>query len=941
MRNKKEIAQEIFKIIKEDSKAAFTFFHNLKEKNETEIFVDLANVGVFNKEQLPRIERTSRGYTQPLWAQSIYLEYVANHVRENHLKRDDIVVKTLLEVLINLTANKENSTVVSSVFKSFSLLPSDVITCEEISIFFRYATYEKGKDIILEYAIHEGFDNFLDTINDNLHSRNTFKCWVRELFGSRDEKNSFGTREDLLFFDNYKLREFEKKHFNLEELHSRGRSFLIHDSLDVFELLLNNLLISEGVDEGSTYWRPAIEEHVQNRFHNSAQSVYVGVLFKLINFLSKNEKAQVDKIKSLMDSKFITANRIYIALVTDNPTIYCINECAEKIIAYGLSFHIRHEAYHFFHTHFSCIEINVQEKILDAIEVINEDEYANDENEKIQFIAWSKIRWLQAIKDSGNERAKKLFEKYFKITKNEAEHPDFSSYMSGGWVGPTSPWSKEDFSKAEPLGILNQLKQFEKTDDFRSPTKEGLSRTLEDYVVEDPMKISVLVDQLDELDPIYVSAIFDGYAKAWSEKKHTPVKRLLEKIKEIIGNEKFFKKFLIKESKELWTVNSTLRFIKTGVRDDENAFDPDLNDLCFEVIKLIAEKVKPTGDYVSPADAYTRAINEPRGVLFETAILWALREARLAGDNKELVSQAWMALYGLIKEPLESKALNEISLHALIGAYYRQFLFLNRAWLLENLNLIAPIEDKYEPLWVAFMEGFGYVTAFIKDVYVKLYDYGILLKFLRYESSGAEKDSRLDRLQGRVVELSLIAYVLGVEELDTGIMGEIIKSREPFEWKKLINSIVPITGNDPKNEHKDRVKLLISKLLNEYQNSSDEKSFNEHFSNVSGLLEVIDDIEDENVKTIIGISSRNSEGSWSLSDLIDFLHDYRRDKPVVVGKLFKEILTHSSSVPTYPEDKIRAIFESIKSSGDTILFSEICRFYEDSYPGYKGLDGLR
>ncbi|MCB0422977.1 MAG: hypothetical protein KDD61_18395, partial [Bdellovibrionales bacterium] len=917
MRTKKEFAQEIFKIIKDDTQASFSFFTELKDKNEIDIFIDLADIGVFDEEQLPKIEKTEKGYTQPFWAQAIYLEFLATYIRENNLSKDDPIVKKLLDVLSQLVENKENSTVVRSVFKSFSLLPARVITCDNVSKFFEYVSYDKRRNVILEYAVHEGFDSILETVANNNHDRSVFMCWLNEFFGRRAEKSGYGPREDLLFFDDYKLKEFDKKHFVLDEVCSSGRTFLIYDAVTVFSELLTCFLSSNDVDENSVYWRPAVEDHAQNRFHNSAQSVYVGALFKLINYLSKKEGAKNELVPSLMDSKYKSKNRIYIAVVSDNSDLYSIDECARKILEYGLSHHIKHEAYQFLEKHFSRLDKEIQNEVLDAIEALHEDDYAKDESEKSLFAAWRKIRWLQAIKDSGNDRALDLFESSYKITGNVAEHPDFSTYMSGGWVGPKSPWTKEEFAKAEPQVILEKLKTFENDDDFRGPTKEGLSRTFEDYIIEDPIKISSIVDSLNELEPIYISSVYDGFAKAWKDKKHVPIERLLKSYKKLLENETFCKEFTVKESKALWTVNSVLRFIKSGVRDDDNAFDPSVNPLCYEIIEILVEKVKPTGDYVSPADAYTRAINEPRGVLFETAILWALREARLAGENKDGIERAWKKLYVLIKEPLESKAIDEISLHALIGAYYRQFLYLNNSWVLDNLDLVAPNEQDCEALWVAFMEGFGYVSAFVTDMYKKLFEHGILLKFLRYEPEGDEKDSRLDRLQGRVVELSLIAYVLGVEELDNGIMGEVINDCEPMEWRKLVNSIVPITGSDKKPEHRDRIRLLMKKLFETYESTPNKESLNEHFSGVARLLSIADNIEDENVKAIVKIAAKNSEGFWDLSDIVEYLHKFKDTNPKAIGLLFVEALNATKGgVPTYPEDKIREIFEAVKASGE-------------------------
>ncbi len=934
MRNKKQVANEILGIIKKDLKTAFTFFAELKEIN---IFLDLAEVGAFDRSLLPSIEKKDNGYIHHMWPQAIYLEFIANHIQKEKLDGSSQIVQKYLEILTGLTVDTENTTVVNSIFKCFSLLPAKVISCEEIQRFFRYISYEGSRNVVLEYIVHDGFDRVMETVLDNCHDINIFKCYLKELFGARSKKLSYGTDENLLFFNEHRMQEFRKTHFNLEKLYNE-RKYLIKGAVSVFNELLLEVLANEDIDESTQHWRPAVEDHGQNRYHDSAQSIYTGFLFKTLNFLSLEGEHQED-IERLSKSEYISLNRIYIALVTENPDLYNINNCAKKLLSYGLSSSLKYEGYNFLKNHFVGLDGNIQNRILNAIEALKDD-YAKNNDERTLFSSWKKIRWLQSIKDSGNARALQMYQKCFEITGAEAEHPEFSSYMSGGWVGSRSPWSKEDFANFEPDEILDKLKNFKNTDDFRGPTKEGLSRTLEDFILDDPAKSSALVKNLDQLEPIYISAIYGGYAKVWKENKLVPVKGLLDKFNEILNDEDFCKDFKVKNSKSLWTVNAVLRFIQAGVRDDEKAFDKSFNKVCYEIINKLTEKVLPSDEYTSSADAYTRAINEPRGVLFETAILWALREARLANNNQKDIDKSWNSLHELIKKPLESKDVSEVSLHALIGAYYRQISYLNNSWLFDNLELIAPQEETLESLWIAFMEGFCYVTVFVKDVYEKLYDHGLLLKFLRLDSEEEDKNSRLDRLQGRVVELSLIAYILGVEELASGVMGEIIKNQNCVEWKKLINSIVPIAKKESKSEYQQRVKLLMSKLFQEYEDSGDKEKWTDHFSGVTRLLDLIDDVGDKNVLSIIKISVSYSEGFYGLADIVEYLCKFVEEKPKFVGDLFVETLSNTSEVPTYPEDKVKKIFEAVKKAGEGVLLAKMCRIYTDKHPEYRGLDGI-
>ena len=572
----------------------------------------------------------------------------------------------------------------------------------------------------------------------------------------------------------------------------------------------------------------------------------------------------------------------------------------------------------------------MQNKIITNIDLLKE-EYAENKDEEVLFSAWKKLRWLQSIKNSKNKDAVDLYNKVLNITGNEAEHPEFSTYMGGTWVGPTSPWEKEDFAKATPEEIIQKLTTFEDSRSFGSPSKEGLSRSLENYVLEDPVKCVALVSNLDKLENIFISSIYDGYSKVWNEKKHTPVESLLENFKKLLENTNILESFKDKKSKSLWMVNSFLRFVKAGVRDDENAFDEKFNSICDEIISLLVKHVNPSEDYSSSLDSYNRAINEPRGVLFETAILLALRKARISTITDKSQCRSWLDLLEIIEGPLKSQNKSEVSLYALIGAYYRQFLFLSKNWIYDNLQVLVPADSDLSVLRYAFMDGFCYVTAYVKEMYIGLRENGAMLEFLRLESEEDKNSSRLDRLQGRIIELSLIAYILDDEKLNSGILNEILQKKDVDEWKKLVSSIVPILGKEPEDDHLKKINNLMDHIEQLYITEGNEILL-KHLSGVCRWLDIINDVNDTKINFIVDIASKNKEGYWDLADLIEWFDKYVKTNPRRIGELFIRLLNNIDTVPMYPKDELKRILLELKASGENVLLAQILRFYDYRYP---------
>src|SRR5690606_10232609 len=113
----------------------------------------------------------------------------------------------------------------------------------------------------------------------------------------------------------------------------------------------------------------------------------------------------------------------------------------------------RYERFHFLKNNFEKISSDLKSKVLVSIRTL-EDEYSKDSEEKKIFTAWKQMRWAQALKTTTFQEALKLYQELYALTGNkESEHPEFSTYMSSGWVGPISPWSIEDFGKANPSEI--------------------------------------------------------------------------------------------------------------------------------------------------------------------------------------------------------------------------------------------------------------------------------------------------------------------------------------------------------------------------------------------------------------------------------------------------------------------------------------------------------
>ena len=138
-----------------------------------------------------------------------------------------------------------------------------------------------------------------------------------------------------------------------------------------------------------------------------------------------------------------------------------------------------------------------------------------------------------------------------------------------------------------------------------------------------------------------------------------------------------------------------------------------------------------------------------------------------------------------------------------MGHYYRNLLYLNKEWFFSQLDILAPIHSPTKKsLGIAFMDGFSYVSTYNSEMYRLLYKKNILLSYMRYESN-QDKNTTSDEIQSRIVDLALVAYLLGDETLNSGIIKEIIDGKTTIEWRSLIHSMFRFKELDKKRPKKN------------------------------------------------------------------------------------------------------------------------------------------
>jgi hypothetical protein len=923
---KKEVIRETMLLIKNDDNNRVYFFSKAKD---SKWFEPLKSNGFFDISTIPQPVKTENGFTLAFWPQQGYLEQLSIQI-QNQSIADRKFIQSFLETIRGVTSTQKNFFLGRALFLMMMRVPLAYLQKNDIQQAFSWLLEDDAKDTLLESTAQEGLKLILSKVSDSQEERGLFKDFITNLFSISETKKYPDDDPELVFFSSWTYKEFRTKHFNVEQLVT-DRPFVLFDVIEVCEEILINILATEDLDESTHYWRPAIEDHHQNNYHDSAQAIVLGTIGLCASALSL-KGSSIPQMSSWQTSEYKSFNRLYIFLASHTSDSATREEAAQRILDLDFSYECLHEIYHFLAKQFDLLSVERQEKILGFIARI-ESSFSNNDEMKKRQTAWMKLRWLQAISKSSNIRVHDMRAEAMALTNGSIpEHPDFGSYIGPTFVGPTSPRDAKWLSESSPEEILSELLAFKNTDEFASPSVDGFARVLEAWAVADPMKASTLINEFDKLNPQYVSALLDSYSKSWSDNKYVPTKDLLENIKRLICLPDFQGNVSDNSTRMSWVVSSICRFIEAGTRDDSKAFDPSLNNDCLIILKKCLDVCPPDKRYENSADAHSRAINEPRGKVFGALIILTLRRARWPENNPEAHTQAWNDFHSLIAPILRKQDKNEVSLHSHLGAYYRQFQFLAKDWFMTNIDLIAPPPRENPTLWRAFMDGFSYVTNYTQEVYILLKSKGYLLEYFRLAVDSGDKNSRLDRLQNRMLELTLAAYVLGDESIDEGIIATILKEKHPKEWHQLIWALQSIIGGEPEPAHLSKAQELISKLLELKRSDSSGESYKEHFKGLGRFLDFIKDPADNMVAEIIKIVAEDRESPWELGDIIEYLHQFKDSHTRTVGNLFKLILDESNSAPAWPPEKVREISQTLLKNGEIDTMIKVCRIYSERSP---------
>lgn len=655
-------------------------------------------------------------------------------------------------------------------------------------------------------------------------------------------------------FDQWHYEEILKK--NIPELVKAGGAKAFDLLCDLLQTAVH--YSQRNAEKGATedyswIWRPAIEDHPQN--HHGLKDSLVTAVRDAGESLIRTERADVGHLVERLESRpWLAFHRIALHLLR------CFSETSPDLIAQYLTDralfdapHSRHEYSLLLRGSFSLLSDPQQQVILGWIAEgpdlerfkQRQQKFAGkrptDEDAERYRKYWQRDR-LAWFKNSLPEVWRQLYEELV-AEFGQPEHPEFASYSTGGWVGPTSPKSADELQAMTVSEICGFLKTWQPSGEPMTPSPEGLGRVLSTVVGERPNSFSEEAHEFQGLSPTYVCALLSGFRDALGKGQTFDWKPVLDLCGWVLGQPLEIEGEGHEEIDEdphwEWTRKTVAELLSAGFKEGTGSIHFKYRETVWRILQPLTEDPDPTPEYEaeyggSNMDPTTISINTTRGEAMHAVIryaLWVRRHLEKEPDGKERLDRGFdemMEVREVLKARLDPLVEPSLAIRAVYGQWFPWLVLLDPTWAKQNANQIFPAEGDKRSFWEAAWNAYVTHCQAYDNVFEALEDqYALAID--RLSESGDEVDSYRDP-QVRFGEHLMVFYWRGKLDLDEpeGLLGRFWKKASPAVRGRALEfvgrSLKDTKGDVPPGILK-RLRLLWEKRRSEAGIAQDVELF--------------------------------------------------------------------------------------------------------------------
>ena len=885
------------------------FFRNLESPAWLK---PLKDVGWFDPRNQPIHQNVSNQpefYLAPLWSALEYVEKVANHTKEVPCKETINILADIVNTIVDYTHDTGSSIAShqtdSRVIKIICTLPIERIKPRHIT-FIGVALKSRVRATLVHSAIGE-------TVLPKLLDEGAKELTLTLLKVMLDAKVT--DAQIVAVMREYWLADALKQH---------GEAIAKLCGVEATQVAL--VQIQNLIDQGaySFDFIQQVSGNISEESHQNYAELLVSFTSTLFQFTDPGNIAE--KVETLLQESPTILRRIAITAIAhhyenlkqlfwgwqDNP----LNEILLKPEIYQL-------------LQANCLVFDEGEidQVLHWIESQQNMEGTADNDIRAKQIAYRKREWLSALLETSNQKITSASQKYKQINPAEIDHPGLLWWTEARW-GKISPATVESFSDMSNVQIAEYLVEFKEDNiSLSTPTERGLAQTLEECVVTNPQRFTLHLQPFQNVSTLYQCSILSGLLTAWRDKKDFDWAALLEFIHQILSSERFWaEQYETGLNYRDWVLSVVADLVTAGTKNDKYAFDAQLLPLAEEILLILVGKVESEGPVIAghTVDLPLTFLNSVKGKTYTAMIDYALRFART--NNIEQGSRWPLAIKRNFTKRLDRNIENSIGFSFAIGAYLPNLLYLDKEWVVSNIDNIFPQQD--ENYWRVAFSGYLYYADIREDIYHLLKAHGHYQKGLTTNFTDTE-------VRERFVAHVCTGWIEDSEALndETSLIYQLINSDNP----NLLSTLIHFFWRQRDNlqlKMQEKVKPTWRALFASLSQKEDVVKYEEVLSKLSGWVALVDTIDAEVLKWL-KMSTKYIRGFTDSAFFVEDLIKHVRKTPTEVGDIYLGMLTHNV-YPDHDQEHIEGIIRVLYNTRHKEVADQICNLY-----GEAGFDFLR
>jgi len=496
-----------------------------------------------------------------------------------------------------------------------------------------------------------------------------------------------------------------------------------------------------GVDL-SHFWRPAIEDHDQNRDRDNLPGLLVKAARDVALVAASRRPESVPGLVAALESRSRHVfRRIAIHLLRvrsqDAPDLVRAHLLDRAFFDDSC---VLHEYYHLLHDCFGLLTPGDQAVIHGWIDDgPDKDDYAAwfkeregsppSDDQVSDYCDFWRIKKLMPISESLPEEWKQRFDALVARLRLP-EHPDFPVYH-GTWVSPTSPLTLEDIRAMEPVELVAHLRDWVPPQEWDSPTPEGLGRLVTAAVADDPARYVPVLDSLTGIEATYVRGFLEGLRQAMETKKSFEWGPALDLATQVVHSPwpTPDQSGPVDDRDSDWgsTHKTIVAVIEAGLGSGVSEIPISFRKTVWTILESLVDDPDPTPEDESRYgeggfDAVTMSINTVRGRAMHAVVrygLWVMRHAPGTRDQEGepepdgvTVQEIWPVLnrhLDVIQDP-------SLGVRSVYGQWFPWIRLLGHDWAVLHVDEIFPRDSQHALWWTAAWIGYVMHTRPYDDV---------------------------------------------------------------------------------------------------------------------------------------------------------------------------------------------------------------------------------